>query len=175
VDNSRDVYPEVAAYLCLRGGSGAQWSHWRGDVQLLGACVLGDGLGALRDGVLGQLTRKQQAHGCLNLPGGDGGALVVMGQAGGFSSDALEDVVDEGVHDAHGLGGDASVGVDLLQHLVDVDGVALFPALVPLLITLLLGLRHGFLGALFGGRGGLRWLWHPESSFSGSWSCLERT
>lgn len=34
-----------------------------------------------------------------------------------------------------------------------------------LLIALLLGLCHGFLGALFGGRSGLCWLWHPENSF----------
>lgn len=125
--------------------------------------------------MLGQLSWEQQAHSRLNLPGGDGGALVIMGQAGGFSSDAFKDVVDKGVHDTHGLGGDASVRVDLLQHLVDIDGVALLPALVPLLISLLLGLCHSFFGALFGGRSGLRWLWHPESSFSVSWSRLERT
>merc|ERR1719452_237901 len=54
-----------------------------------------------------------------------------------FSSDPLEKVVDEGVHDGHGLGGDAGVGVDLLQHLVDVDGVRLLPlALALLLVTL---------------------------------------
>ncbi|XP_039766800.1 uncharacterized protein LOC100093316 [Ornithorhynchus anatinus] len=39
-------------------------------------------------------------------------------QAGSLAGDALEDVVDERVHDAHGLGRDARVGVDLLQHLV---------------------------------------------------------
>lgn len=101
--------------------------------------------------MLGQLSREQQAHGRLDLPGCDGGALVVMGQAGGFASNALKDVIDEGVHDAHGLGGDACVRMDLLQHLVDIDGVALFPAFVTLFVTLLLGLCHGFLGALFGG------------------------
>ena len=40
--------------------------------QLLGAGVLGDGLGALRHGVLGELPGQHQAHGGLNLPGGDG-------------------------------------------------------------------------------------------------------
>ena len=45
--------------------------------------------------------------------------LVVVGQSGGLACHTLEDVVHEGVHDAHGLGGDASVRVDLLQHLVD--------------------------------------------------------
>ncbi|XP_064219192.1 uncharacterized protein LOC105721447 [Aotus nancymaae] len=46
------------------------------------AGVLGDGLGALRHGVLGQLPEKQQAHGRLNLPGGDGRALVVNAPGG---------------------------------------------------------------------------------------------
>ncbi|KAG7218946.1 hypothetical protein INR49_019393 [Caranx melampygus] len=125
---------------------------------LLGAGVLGDGLGALRDGVLGQLSGQQEADGGLDLPGGDGGALVVVGEAGGLTGDALEDVADEGVHDAHGLGGDAGVGVDLLEHLVDVDGVALLPALSPLLAALAGGLGHSFLGALLGR--GLCWFRH---------------
>ena len=47
----------------------------------LGAGVLGDGLGALRHRVLGQLPGQQQAHGRLDLPGRDGRALVVMRQA----------------------------------------------------------------------------------------------
>ncbi|CAD7673699.1 unnamed protein product [Nyctereutes procyonoides] len=41
-----------------------------------------------------------------------------MRQARRLARDALEDVVDERVHDAHGLGRDARVGVHLLQHLV---------------------------------------------------------
>ncbi len=46
-----------------------------------------------------------------------------MGKTGGLGSDALEDVVHEGVHDGHGLAGDTSIRVDLLQDFVDVDGV----------------------------------------------------
>ena len=91
----------------------------------LGACELGDGLGALRHGVLGQLAGQDEAHGGLDLPGGHGGLLVVAGQGGGFGGDLLEDVVDEAVQDGHGLGRDAGVGVDLLEHLVDVDLVGL--------------------------------------------------
>ena len=48
-----------------------------------------------------------------------------MGQTGRLRSDAFEKVVDERVHDAHSLGGDTSVGVDLLQYLVDVDSIGL--------------------------------------------------
>ncbi|XP_058409891.1 uncharacterized protein LOC131413376 [Diceros bicornis minor] len=72
-----------------------------------GAGVLGDSLGALGHGVLGQLPGQQQAHGRLDLPGRDGRAFVVMRQARRLARDALEDVVDERVHDAHGLGRDA--------------------------------------------------------------------
>ena len=126
---------------------------------LLGAGVLGDSLGTLRDGMFGQFTGEEKPDGSLDLPGGDGGSLVVVGQTGSFSSDTFEDIVDEGVHDAHGLGGDTSVGVDLLQHLVDVDSVGFLPFAVLLLVTLgdvLLGLS-GLLGSLsrnFGGHVG---------------------
>ena len=125
-----------------------------GVVDLLGAGVLGDGLGALRDGVLGQLTGEQEPDGGLDLPGGDGGPLVVVGEPGGLGGDALEDVVDERVHDGHGLGGDAGVGVHLLEDLVDVDGVGLLPPPLGLLVLgdVLLGLA-GLLGGLSGGLG----------------------
>ena len=128
----------------------------------LGAGVLGDGLGALGHGVLSQLPRQQKTHGRLDLPGCDGRALVVMSQARRLARDALEDVVDEGIHDAHGLGRDAGVRVDLLQHLVHVHGVALLAAALALLAVLLLRLGHRLLRALLWGRSGLRWLRHGE-------------
>ena len=70
---------------------------------LLGRGVLGDGLGALRDGVLGQFTGEEEPDSSLDFPGGDGGPLVVVGQTGSLSGDPLEDVVDKRVHDGHGL------------------------------------------------------------------------
>ena len=73
--------------------------------------------------MLGELSGQEEPHSGLDLPGGDGGALVVVGQAGGLGRDPLKDVVDEGVHDGHGLGGNAGIRVNLLQHLIDVDGV----------------------------------------------------
>jgi hypothetical protein len=109
----------------------------------LGAGVFGDGLCAFTDGVLGEFTGQQEPHGSLHLPGRDGGPLVVVGQAGSFSGDALEDVVHERVHDGHGLAGDTGVGVDLLQHLVDVDGVTLLPLV---LLLLFVGLGDVLLG-----------------------------
>ena len=64
-----------------------------------------------------------------------------MGKAGSFGGDALEDVIHERIHDAHGFAGDTSVGVNLLQHLVDVDGIAFSSLSSPLLLSFSTGLR----------------------------------
>lgn len=115
--------------------------------------------------MLGQLSGKEKPDSRLDLPGSDGRPLVVMGETGGLSGDSLEDVVDERVHDAHGLGRDSGVRVDLLQHLVDVDGVRFLSLLLLFLVSgstgglsltrLLRALggnfgRHDFLRVLFG-------------------------
>ena len=102
--------------------------------------------------MLGKLAWEEQPDGGLDLPGGDGGPLVVVSEAAGFPGDALEDVIHEGVHDGHSLGADTSVGVHLLEHLVDVDSVRFTSLLAPLLVSLgdgLLGLT-GLLGSLSG-------------------------
>lgn len=124
---------------------------------LLGAGVLGDGLGALRHGVLRELSGEEQADGGLDFAGCDGGTLVVVGQTGSLSSDALKDVVHERVHDGHGFGAHTGVGVDLLQHLVDVRGVGFLPLLSALLAvgTTSSGLLAGLFGGLARGFG-----WH---------------
>ena len=55
-----------------------------------GGGELGHGLDALRDSVLGQLSWKEEPHGRVDLPGGDGGLLVVAGQAAGLGSNPLK-------------------------------------------------------------------------------------
>ena len=102
---------------------------------LLAAGVLGDGLGALTDSVLSKLTGQKQTNSSLNLATGDGGTLVVVSQTRSFGSNALENVVDKAVHDGHSLGADASVGVHLLEHLVDVDGIAFLSLPLALLVA----------------------------------------
>ena len=72
-----------------------------------------------------------------------------MGKTGSFGSDTFEDVVDERVHDAHGLGGYTGVGVDLFQDLVDVDGIRFLSPAVLLLVRL--GDSLGGFSCLFGG------------------------
>lgn len=127
---------------------------------LLGAGVFGDGLCAFTDCVLCQLTGQEKTNCGLDLPTGDGGPFVVVGQTRSLGGNALEDVVDKAVHDAHGLARDASVGMYLLEHLVDVDGITLLPLSLLLLVSLgdvLLGLAR-FLRSLSASLG-----WHDES------------
>ena len=105
-------------------------------MSLLAAGVLGHSFGSFTDSVFGQFTGQKQPDGCLDLARTDGRFLVVVGKAGSFSSDALEDVVNERVHDAHGFAGDTGVRMNLLQHLVDVDSIAFLSLSPPLLLSI---------------------------------------
>ena len=107
---------------------------------LTGAGVFCHSLGSLAHSVLGQFTGQEKTDSCLDFSAGDGGPFVVVSQTRGLGSDALKDIIDERVHDIHGLAGDSGVWVDLLQHLVDVDAVA-FP---PLPSAFLVAGAHGF-------------------------------
>ena len=129
-----------------------------GSQDLLGAGVLGDSLGSLRNGMLGQLTGQKQTDSGLDFSAGDCGPPVVVGQTGCLGSNALKDIVDKAVHDGHGLAGDTSVGMYLLQHFVDVDGVRLPPPPLPLFVSSSCGLSLG--GSLLGALGCSRFGWH---------------
>ena len=54
-----------------------------GSVRCLGLVggELGDGLGALGDGVLGELSGEDEADGGLDLPGGEGGLAILLDKA----------------------------------------------------------------------------------------------
>ena len=70
--------------------------------------------------MLGQFTRKNESDRGLDFTRADGGSLVVGSESGCLFSDTFKDVIDKAVHDGHGLVGDTSVRVDLLEDLVDV-------------------------------------------------------
>ena len=90
--------------------------------------------------MLGKFSGQHKTDSGLDFAAAQGSLLVVSGKLSGFSSNALEDIVDEGVHDAHSLLGDTGVGVDLLQDLVDVRRVTLGTLLATL------GAASGLLG-----------------------------
>jgi hypothetical protein len=72
-------------------------------MNLFAAGVLGDSLGALRDGVLGQLTRQQETNSGLDFARRDGRATVQLRQTASLAGDSLKDIVHKRVHDAHCL------------------------------------------------------------------------
>ena len=100
--------------------------------------------------MLGKFARKHKPDSSLDLTRRKGRLLVVSSELSCLSGNALEDIIDEGVHDGHSLLGDTGIRVDLLEDLVDVGGVR-FDAL---LATLLL-VGGGLLGSL--GRSLLGW------------------
>jgi hypothetical protein len=106
--------------------------------------VLGDGLGALRDGVPGELSGEDELDGRLDLPGGECSPLIEADQLGALGPDSVEGVMNERVHDVHGLLGDADVGMDLLEDLVDVDREGLDSSPPGLLVVGLSSLSGGF-------------------------------
>lgn len=124
-------------------------------VDHLGGGVLGDSLGAFRDGVLGELTGEDETDRGLNFPGRDGATAVGADEVTGLGGKALEDIVDEGVHDGHGLLGDTGIGVDLLEDLEDVGAEGFLAAFAA---TSLLGALGGLAGDLLDGLLG----WHDE-------------
>ena len=70
------------------------WVGQAGRHSLFGAIVLGDGIGALADGVFGELTGEEESDGGLDFAARDGRTAVVVGQARRLVGDALEDLVD---------------------------------------------------------------------------------
>ena len=75
--------------------------------------------------MLGEFSGKHEADSGLDLARAESRLLVVSGELSGLGGNALKDIVDEGVHHGHALLRDTSVGVDLLQDLVDVRRVGL--------------------------------------------------
>ncbi len=95
-------------------------SHW---ISLLN--VFSDGFGSFRDGVSSEFSWEDELDSRLNLSGRKSSSLVESNKLWSFSGDSVEGIVNERVHDVHGLLWDSDVGVDLFKNLVDIDGEGL--------------------------------------------------
>ena len=74
--------------------------------------------------MLGEVAWQDELDGGLDIAGADGMLSLVSVELRGLESDSLEQVSHERVHDVHGLFRDADFAVDVLEHSVDVDAVA---------------------------------------------------
>ncbi|KAH1222241.1 hypothetical protein GmHk_12G035453 [Glycine max] len=93
-------------------------------------------LGSFRNSVLGKFPGQHQPDSGLDLPGCNGRLLVIPRETRCFLRKLLEYIVDEAVHDPHGLARNADVRMYLLQHLEYVDLVRFHALLRPLLLLL---------------------------------------
>ena len=98
--------------------------------------------------MLGEFSGEDELDGGLDLSGRKSVLLVVSDKFGGFQGESIERIVDEGVHDGHGLLGDSGFVMDLLEDLVDVDTVRFDSSFGSLLFNSLdlLGSGGGFFG-----------------------------
>ena len=109
----------------------------------------GDCLGSFSDGVFGKFSGEYQFNGRLDFTGAEGVFLVVSDQLGGFQGNSVEGVVNERVHDGHGLLGDSGFGVNLFEYFVDVDSEGFNSSSVSF-VDFLLGDGFGDGGGFFG-------------------------
>ena len=87
--------------------------------------VFGDGFSSFRNGMSGKFSGEDELDSWLDLSGRKSSSLVESDELGSFGGNSVEGIVDEGVHDVHGLLWDSDIGVHLLEDLVDVDGEGL--------------------------------------------------
>lgn len=102
---------------------------WPFDVSrtdLLGASVLRHCFGTFANSMLCKLTRKEKSDRRLDLSWRDSFPLVMVSKSWSFASNSFKDIIDEGVHDAHGSAGNTNVRMDLLENSVDESSITLF-------------------------------------------------
>ena len=75
--------------------------------------------------MLGKLTWEEKSDSGLDFTGRQGLLLVVSNKLDGLLSNSVKDIINERVHDTHGLLADTSIRVNLLKNLEDVDSKVL--------------------------------------------------
>ena len=87
--------------------------------------VYGYGLSSFWDSMPSEFSRTDKLDSRLNCSVGKSSSLVESNYLWSFRSNSIEDIVNEGVHDVHGLLGYSHIRVNLLEHLVDINGEGL--------------------------------------------------
>lgn len=75
--------------------------------------------------MLCKLTRKEKSNRGLDLAWGDRFPLVMVSKSWCFASNSFEDIIDEGVHDAHCSTGNTNIWMNLLQNSIDETSITL--------------------------------------------------
>jgi hypothetical protein len=102
--------------------------------------IFSNGFSSFWDSVSGEFSGEDELDSWLDLSGWKSSSLVESNKLGSFSGNSVEGIMDEGVHDVHGLLWDSDIGVHLLEDLVDVDGEGLDSSSSGFLVSRLFGL-----------------------------------
>ena len=86
--------------------------------------------------MLCELPYERNPYSALNLSGSNGWLLVVLSKLQCLAHQFFKYIIDEVVHDSHGLVGNTNMRVDLLENLEDIDLVGLHALLMPFLTLL---------------------------------------
>jgi len=87
--------------------------------------IFSNGFSSFRDSMSCKFSGEDKLDCRLDLSGWKSSSLVESNKFGSFSGNSVESIMNEGVHDVHGLLWDSNVGVHLFEDLVDVDGEGL--------------------------------------------------
>ena len=98
--------------------------------------IFGDGLGSFWDSVSGEFSWEDELDSRLNFSWGKSSSFVESNKLWSFSGNSVEGIMDERVHNVHGLFGNTNVWVDLLKDFVDIDGEGLDSSSSCLLVSL---------------------------------------
>ena len=117
-----DVLKRIAIEIYILVASNDAWLNMQNEISHLHLSLaeLSHGLRALRDSVLGKLSRQNKADRGLHVATGHGDTAVDAAQFGRLSGNLLERVRDEIVNDRHAFLGDTRLRVHLLHDLEDV-------------------------------------------------------
>ena len=102
-----------------------RWPFSVGKTELLWTRVFRHCLSAFADSMLCKLTRKEKSNRGLDLAWGDRFPLVMVSKSWCFASNSFEDIIDEGVHDAHRSTGNTNIWMNLLQNSIDETSITL--------------------------------------------------
>mgnify|MGYP007078663964 CR=1 FL=1 len=83
--------------------------------------VFGYSLGSFWNSVSGKFSGEDELDCRLNFSGRESSSFVESDKLWTFSSNSIESIMNERVHDVHGFLWDTNVGVHLLKNFVDVD------------------------------------------------------
>ena len=102
-----------------------RWPFGGGRTELLRTCVFRHCLCAFTNSMLCKLTRKEKSNRCLDFARRNSFSLVMLSKSRCFACNPFKDVIDEGVHDAHGFAGNTNIRMNLLQNSIDVTSITL--------------------------------------------------